>query len=108
MIEQIDAQELHQLREAGEVALIDVREQWEYAAGHVPGAEWIPMSLIPLRIDEFASRQPVHVICRTGNRSGQVCMFLAQRGIRAINIDGGTEAWQRLGLPVNTSEGSTR
>jgi rhodanese-related sulfurtransferase len=110
MIEQISATELHTLQQAGSVTLIDVREQWEFDAGHVPGAEWIPMSLVPLRVDEFSARQPAYLICRTGNRSGQVCMYLAQRGIRAINIDGGTEAWQRAGLAIEsrTSERTAR
>ena len=99
MIEQVSASELHTLMP---VPLIDVREKNEYDAGHVPGAAWIPMSLVPLRIEEFRTTQPTYVICRTGNRSGQVVMWLASRGIRAINVDGGTQAWQAAGLPVNT------
>lgn len=99
MIEQVSASELHTLMPVG---LIDVREKNEYDAGHVPGAVWIPMSLVPLRIEEFRTTQPTYVICRTGNRSGQVVMWLASRGIRAINVDGGTQAWQAAGLPVNT------
>jgi rhodanese-related sulfurtransferase len=102
MIEQISAAELDALRKSGPVTLIDVREQWEFESGHVPGAEWIPMALVPLRVDDFTARQPLYIICRTGNRSGQVVMFLAQRGVRAVNVDGGTEAWQRLGLPLET------
>jgi rhodanese-related sulfurtransferase len=105
MIEQISVSELHELMP---VPLIDVREKFEFDAGHVPGAEWIPMSLVPLRTDDFSANQPTYVICRTGNRSGQVVMWLASRGIRAINVDGGTEAWQRAGYPVNTLTGSAR
>lgn len=108
MIEQISVTELQAAQQAGPVTLIDVREQAEYESGHVPGAEWIPMALVPLRADELTGRQPVYLICRTGNRSGQVALFLAQRGIRAINVDGGTEAWQRLGAPLLQNEGSTR
>lgn len=108
MIQQVSAAELQAAQTAGPVTLIDVREQWEYESGHVPGAEWIPMALVPLRMDELGARQPLYVICRTGNRSGQVCMYLAQRGIRAINVDGGTEAWSRLGSPLNQTQGSRR
>lgn len=99
MIEQVSATELNSLMP---VPLIDVREKVEYDSGHVPGAVWLPMSLVPLRVEEFSAKQPTYVICRTGNRSGQVVMWLAARGIRAINVDGGTEAWQRAGLPVST------
>lgn len=99
MIPQISVTDLHAKMP---VRLVDVREKFEYDAGHVPGAEWIPMSLVPLRVDEFSAHQPTYVICRTGNRSGQVVMWLAQRGIQAINVDGGTEAWQRAGFDVST------
>lgn len=104
MIEQISVTDLHAALPA---RLIDVREKFEYDAGHVPGAEWIPMSLVPLRESEFRTA-PTYVICRTGNRSGQVVLWLAQRGIHAINVDGGTEAWQRAGYPITTMARSAR
>lgn len=99
MIEQISVSTLRQLMP---VSLIDVREKVEYDAGHVPGADWIPMSLIPLRVQDFSTTTPTYLICRTGNRSGQVAMWLSQRGIPAVNVDGGTEAWQRAGYPITT------
>lgn len=105
MIQQISVADLHALMPAH---LVDVREKWEFDAGHVSGAEWIPMSLVPLRADEFKTPEPTYVICRTGNRSGQVVMWLAQRGIQAVNVDGGTEAWQRAGFPVSTLTRSPR
>ncbi len=105
MIGQISVGELHAIMP---VPLIDVREKFEYDAGHVPGATWVPMSLVPLRTEEFSAQQPAYVICRTGNRSGQVVMWLAGRGIRAINVDGGTQAWQRAGYPVTTMARSAR
>lgn len=100
MIEQISVTELKALMDAGDVRLVDVREKFEYDAGHVAGSEWIPMSLVPLRKDELTTGDPVYLICRTGNRSGQVAIWLHQQGIRSINVDGGIVAWQQLGFPT--------
>ncbi len=108
MIEQISVTELKQLIDDSNPPMIDVREKWEFDAGHVPGADWIPMSLVPVRKQEFADNAPVYVLCRTGNRSGQVVMWLAQQGIRSINVHGGTEAWARQGYPISTAQTTER
>lgn len=102
MIDQISVNDLKALMDTNPPRLIDVREKWEYDAGHLPGAVWIPMSLVPLRKDEFTSHPPTYVVCRTGNRSGQVVMWLAQQGVRAINVAGGTEMWHRHGYQIVT------
>jgi len=108
VIEQISVTDLKQLMDSGDPHMIDVREKWEFDAGHVPGADWIPMSLVPVRKQEFADSAPVYVLCRTGNRSGQVVMWLAQQGIRSINVHGGTEAWARQGYPISTAQTTER
>ena len=108
MIEQISVSQLKELTDSAAPRMIDVREKWEFDAGHVPGAEWIPMSLVPLRKEEFTVNAPVYLLCRTGNRSGQVAMWLAHQGIRSINIAGGTEAWARLGYPIETPQTTER
>jgi rhodanese-related sulfurtransferase len=108
MIAQVTIPEL-QAAMADGARVIDVREQFEYSDGHVAGSVWVPMSLVPLKVEEFRGKTPAYVICRTGNRSGQVVMWLARQGIEAINVDGGIVAWQQAGLPVVTgmeSEGS--
>ena len=58
------------------------------------------MALVPLRVEEFRGGSPAYIICRTGNRSGQVVMWLARQGIEAINVHGGIVAWEQQGLPV--------
>lgn len=108
MIEQISVTDLKALMDAGSPRMIDVREKWEYDGGHVPGAEWIPMSLVPLRKEEFTVDAPVYVLCRTGNRSGQVVMWLAHQGIHSINVHGGTEDWARHGYPIATAQTTER
>lgn len=103
MIEQITVTELKALMDSGNPRVVDVREQWEYDSGHVPGAEWIPMALVPLHKAQLQQSEPVYFVCRTGNRSGQVVMWLQQQGIRGINVHGGTQLWQQHGFPVETA-----
>lgn len=93
-----------QLRTAlGEDAvLIDVREPREYAEGHVPGALLMPMSRLASRLDELDRSLPVHVICRSGNRSGAMADLLEAQGFEPRNVVGGTQAWVDAGLPVVT------
>ena len=69
--------DLHQRASRGGAAIVDVREPYEYAAGHVPGAINIPMATIPVRIQDLP-RGDVFVICESGARSWQVASFFAQ------------------------------
>lgn len=99
MVNQIDISELAAACERGEV-VIDVREPFEFASGHVPSARHIPMHLVPLRLDEIPADRSVYIVCASGNRSWQVCQYLDRQGITAINVNGGTSAWQAAGLPI--------
>ncbi|MGN6253351.1 MAG: rhodanese-like domain-containing protein [Marmoricola sp.] len=81
--------------------LLDVREDHEYAGGHVPGADHIAMNDVPARLAEVPTDRPVHVICQAGGRSRQVTDFLRQHGVEAINIAGGTGAWASRGWPLD-------
>jgi rhodanese-related sulfurtransferase len=86
--------------EQGPIRLIDVREPHEYADGHVPGADPIPLMSVPQRVDELPTDRPVYVVCAVGGRSGQAAAFLAARGVDAVNVDGGTVEWIAAGYPV--------
>ncbi|MEX1218518.1 MAG: rhodanese-like domain-containing protein [Acidimicrobiales bacterium] len=85
---------------ANGVVLVDVREEDEFADGHIGGALPIPLSLIPDRFSEIPSGCPVYVICALGGRSARAAEFLRGQGIDAINVAGGTQGWIDSGLPV--------
>lgn len=83
--------------------VVDVREKYEYDGGHVPHAMHVPMSVVPLRVDDIKgarSTAPVWVICESGARSWQVADYLTRHGLTVINVDGGTSAWRASGLPL--------
>ena len=90
---------VQQLNERDGVPLIDVREEDEFAAGHVPGAVNLPMSSIGEHLDELPD-EPFDVICQAGGRSARVVQALEARGYDATNVDGGTGEWAQAGLPL--------
>mgnify|MGYP000880118061 FL=1 len=81
-----------------DVPVVDVREQDEWDAGHVPHAIHIPMGEIVERIAEVPDG--VAVICHSGGRSARVVQYLESQGYTAANVVGGTSAWIAAGHDV--------
>lgn len=102
MIEQITTDQLQTRMAEEAVTLVDVREVFEYRAGHVPGAINIPLGLIPVRIHELPASAELTIICQSGSRSMQACMWLARQGRPSVNVHGGTGTWILSGKPVET------
>jgi rhodanese-related sulfurtransferase len=90
-----------ELYDTGEIVIIDVREAWEYEAGHIPGATLIPLGELAGRVDEVPQDQPVVLVCRSDNRSGQAYRFLARQGFDKLsNMMGGMLAWEASGYDI--------
>ncbi|MGV9265798.1 rhodanese-like domain-containing protein [Kitasatospora sp. NPDC003701] len=87
-----------------DAALLDVREQDEWDAGHVDGALHIPMGQVIARLGELPDEK-LYVLCRVGGRSAQVVQYLVQNGRDAVNVDGGMYAWEGAGRPMVSSDG---
>ncbi|HYC90276.1 MAG TPA: molybdopterin-synthase adenylyltransferase MoeB [Thermoanaerobaculia bacterium] len=88
--------ELQQKLAGGEeIVLIDVREPYEWNAGHIEGAVHIPMNQVPQRLAEIPKDKEVVMICRSGGRSGHVQQHLlgAQGYTRVKNLVGGMKRW---------------
>lgn len=66
--------------------IIDVRTPEEYAEGHLPGAENIPVDALS-RV-RFAEGQKLFVYCYSGARSGSAVSYLKSRGLDAVNLGG--------------------
>lgn len=79
--------------------LLDVREPYEYAEGHIEGARLLPLGELGRRLNELPRDREILVICRSGNRSGMATRQLVQAGYQAVNLSGGMIGWQRAGFP---------
>jgi rhodanese-related sulfurtransferase len=87
------------------VLLLDVREADEWAAGHAPNAQHLPMSEISGRLGELPQDGSVFVICRSGGRSARVTAYLNSNGWDAVNVDGGMQQWAATGRPLVSDAG---
>jgi rhodanese-related sulfurtransferase len=81
--------------------VIDVRQMPEIAAGTVPGAHALPLHNLPLMVNQLNREEKIVMVCRSGARSAQACMFLAQQGFDNVhNLRGGMMAWAQSGQPI--------
>ncbi|MGH1564474.1 rhodanese-like domain-containing protein [Mumia sp. DW29H23] len=79
------------------LVVVDVREDDEWAAGHIEGALHIPLGQLAVRADEVPADGQVLVYCHAGGRSARAVGFLQQRGVDAVNLAGGVIAWHQAG-----------
>jgi rhodanese-related sulfurtransferase len=88
----------------GRLVLVDVREPYEYAEAHVPGAVLIPLATVPDELARFPPGPPVYVICASGGRSYHAADWLRSQGINAVNVAGGTKGWIASGRTTMAGE----
>ena len=105
-IEEITVDELDELLAAPGVAVLDVRNPDEFEEARVPGVALIPLSELEQRVDEVPDAAALYVICRSGARSAKAAELLAQRGITAVNVAGGTMAWIESSRSVDSGPAS--
>ena len=92
---------VEELRAAGEIVIIDVREADEYTMGRIPGSMWIPLGELASRTDEVSTDVPVVMVCRSGNRSAEAVKILQRAGFTNIhNMTGGMIEWNAAGYMV--------
>ncbi|WP_036697053.1 sulfurtransferase TusA family protein [Paenibacillus taiwanensis] len=74
--------------------ILDVREEAEYAFGHIEGAASIPLGELDSRMNELNKNQDIYVICRTGKRSDLAALKLASNGFEKVyNVLPGMAGW---------------
>jgi rhodanese-related sulfurtransferase len=96
---------LREVLENGEVHLVDVREQVEFAGGRVAGASLLPLAELEARHSELDHTKPIYVMCRAGRRSAEAQRKLHDLGFtNVINVAGGFEAWKKEKLPFERDE----
>ena len=83
--------------------ILDVREDNEWAVGHIPNAKHIRLGQLSDQLSQLEKfkDQPIVVYCRSGNRSGRACALLKKAGFaNANNLAGGITAWEQANLPI--------
>lgn len=105
---QLDAVDVHAVREKvrkGEVTLLDVRPEEEFAAGHIPGALSVPLPALAKRLSGLPKTREVVAYCR-----GPYCVLaveavrvLRARGFQAIRLEDGVLDWASHGLKIAAS-----
>ena len=94
--QQITQEEAKKMMETQEVIILDVREQYEFDAGHIPGAVLLPVGSITKDTAAAVIPEPdstVLVYCRSGNRSKTASKALADLGYTHIYEFGGINTW---------------
>ncbi len=99
----IQPEEARTLIDSGQVTVVDVREPWEYANGHIPNAKLVPLAKIITAPAENVTTDNVIFVCEVGQRSAVAAELAASLGReRLYNLEGGTGAWRELGYPIET------
>src|ERR1700730_15168297 len=103
-LEPISRAELLQRSRTGEVIVLDVRPEDEFALGHLPFAMIVPLRNLEMRLAEFDPNQEIIAYCR-----GPYCVLsyeavavLRARGFKARRLEDGLPEWRAAGLPVAT------
>ena len=102
-INKVTASEASQMVENNNAIIIDVRNQSEWDAGHIPGAIHIPLSEVKDRIPELIvyKDRPLVMQCYSGKRSAKAAGILQQAGFDNVsNMTGGISAWSAAKLPL--------
>ena len=91
--------------DAGEIQLIDVREDYEWDAGRLEGARHIALQRVAGEAGTIDRETPVVFYCRVGSRSGMAADAFRRAGYDAYSLDGGLVAWHSQGLPLKPADG---
>lgn len=86
--------------------LIDIRQPYEWEAGHIDGAVHVPLEQLPAKSAELDRDREIVLACRSGSRSAFATTALREAGFEAFNLAGGLRAWVEAGKPIAPAGGS--
>jgi rhodanese-related sulfurtransferase len=102
-IKEVGVSDAVQLINHRDALVIDVREDSEYNAGHIPHSKHFALGHLAGRVTELEKFKghPVVVLCRSGMRSASACSVLKKHGFNEVyNLKGGIMAWEQASMPV--------
>ena len=87
------------------IVVLDVRDDDEFAAAHIPGSVHVPYGQLTARLGELPSDRVIATVCSGGKRSGLAASLLQREGYGSvIHVGhGGVGTWERGGHPVESS-----
>jgi rhodanese-related sulfurtransferase/DNA-binding transcriptional ArsR family regulator len=98
----VDRRQLLSRIRAGEVTVLDLRDESEYLTGHIPGARSVPLRDLRKALRSLPRDQEVVAYCH-----GPYCVLsleavqlLGAKGLQATRLDDGLVEWAAAGLPV--------
>jgi rhodanese-related sulfurtransferase len=98
MVETLNATAAADLVSQHDVDIVDVRDDREWNAGHIPGARHIPLETLRADPDAYLRKKPILFVCAKGMRSLTAAKLAERFGYTEVyNLDGGTAAWAKSG-----------
>ena len=110
-VREVNVEEARRKLESGKVRVIDVREESEWAAGHVRGAHHLGKGVIERDIEARVPDKNTEIIlyCGGGFRSALSADNLQKMGYTNVaSMAGGWRAWKDAGAPIENGTGSAR
>ena len=103
---ELEPERVKELLDAGAIELVDVREQYEWDEGRIAGARHIELQAVAAEAGSLDREKPVVFYCRVGGRSAMAAGAFRGAGFAAYSMEGGIEAWDQAGLPLDPDDGS--
>ena len=103
---ELEPEEAATMLDEGRLTVIDVRQPYEYASGHIEDATLVPIEGLysfarSLAEQNLAKDTPIMFVCAVGQRSAAAAEVAAIAGFTSIyNLAGGMSNWTYTGLPV--------
>jgi hydroxyacylglutathione hydrolase len=93
--------DVRKLMDEGDYDIVDVREDWEWNKGHVPGARHVVLNSVLANPAAAKFRDKTIFVCMSGERSSVASEMAVALGVKnVVNFRGGTKAWKDAGLPL--------
>lgn len=89
----VTAANVYKVMNDDDVQIIDVREAYEWATGHIASATLISLQTIPANLDSIDKFKKLYIVCASGGRSVSASKYLSAQGYEVYNMVGGMMGW---------------
>jgi rhodanese-related sulfurtransferase len=101
MVEMLTPADVAELLSKQNIDVVDVRDEAEWVAGHIPGSRVIPLDTLRTDPEAMLGKKPILFVCARGVRSLNAAKLAERLGFENIyNLEGGTSAWTKAGFAL--------